>query len=68
MKKDKPPVFKAARSGGGVGVHYRPTCITCEHCVYIGEGDHICDVHQVLVLEDHAPSDNFYLCGGVDYE
>ena len=30
------------------------TCETCDHCVYIGEGDFICDRKDepVLVIED----------------
>ena len=44
-------------------------CITCEHCIYIGEGDYICDVDEpVLVMEEHLPSDDYYYCGGADYE
>ena len=36
---------------------------------YIGEGDYICDVDEpVLVMEEHLPSDDYYYCGGADYE
>ena len=28
---------------------------TCENCLYIGEGDFICDILHVLVIEDWVP-------------
>ena len=31
----------------------------CPNCIYIGEGDSICDVTQEVVLEDWEPTDNF---------
>ena len=44
------------------------TCITCSNCIPIGEGDHLCDVLMELVLDEYAPTDNFYGCGGSSYE
>lgn len=46
------------------------TCINCMNCIPIGEGDHICDMMDtpVLVLEDYCPTDDYYCCGGADYE
>lgn len=44
-------------------------CNTCVNCVYIGEGDFICDVNEpILVLEDFTPTEDFMSCNGVDYE
>lgn len=43
-------------------------CNTCENCLPIGEGDHICDVHQVLVLDDYIPADDYYICNGADWK
>ena len=31
----------------------------CPNCMYIGEGDSICDVTMNLVLDDWAPADGF---------
>ena len=27
----------------------------CEHCIYIGEGDFICDLNLAIVIEDWIP-------------
>ena len=43
-------------------------CDTCEHCMYIGEGDYICDEHYVLVKEEHCPNDDYNYCNEVDWE
>ena len=44
-------------------------CSTCCHCVYIGEGDYICDLSEpVLVMEDFCPNDNHIYCGLADWE
>lgn len=38
-------------------------CHTCDHCVYIGEGDYICDKGSpFIVMEDHCPSVNYCAC------
>lgn len=42
-------------------------CNTCDNCVYICEGDFICDEHQVLVMEDFTPTDEFCCCNGCDW-
>jgi len=31
----------------------------CDHCLYIGEGDSICDVTHEIVLSDWMPTDAF---------
>lgn len=44
-------------------------CCNCAHCVYIGEGDYICDVDEpILVMEDHMPNENFCACNECDWE
>lgn len=44
-------------------------CLTCDHCVYIGEGDYICDVDEpTLVLSDWKPTDMFNCCNECDWE
>jgi len=44
-------------------------CNTCVNCVYIGEGDFICDYEEpVLIMEDFTPSDDFMYCNGENYE
>lgn len=44
-------------------------CSTCEHCVYIGEGDFICDIdEQVIVMEDFMPNENYNCCNECDWE
>ena len=44
------------------------SCLTCANCIPIGEGDHLCDEMMELVLEDYTPTDEFYGCGGANYE
>jgi len=45
-------------------------CDTCKRCLYIGEGDFVCDEELVeggkpkLIKEDHAPTDHYFWCGG----
>lgn len=44
-------------------------CDTCINCVYIGEGDYICDIDEpVLVIEEHCPNDNYCYCNECDWE
>lgn len=43
-------------------------CITCSHCIYIGEGDYLCDEHKVIVMEEHAPNDNYDYCNECEWE
>lgn len=43
-------------------------CFNCEHRTYIGEGDHICDMSNDIVIEDWMPADDFYQCNGKYYE
>lgn len=45
-----------------------PCCMNCEHCVYIGEGDSICDADEpFLILDDWDPTDEYFACGGADF-
>lgn len=40
----------------------------CDHCMYIGDGDFVCDLHglgpeeTVFVLEDWEPTENYLQC------
>lgn len=37
-------------------------CWECDHCVPIGEGDHICDETLELVLSGYNPTEHFGSC------
>ena len=38
-------------------------CSGCDHCVYIGEGDYICDRAQPFIcMEDHCPNEFYGAC------
>lgn len=46
-----------------------PICINCEHCIYIGDGDSICDANEPrIILADWEPTDDYWYCAGTDYE
>jgi len=34
----------------------------CPNCIYIGEGDSICELTYDIVLSDWKPTDNFLMC------
>lgn len=57
-KKTKGESFESVLAGN---------CFDCDNCQYIGEGDHICDVHHVGVICEWEPTDEFYHCGGKDF-
>lgn len=39
------------------------TCDRCEHCIYIGEGDYICDKGLPFIcMEEHSPSTYYGAC------
>lgn len=45
-----------------------PCCLNCDNCVYICEGDFICDVDEpVLVIDDWEPTDSYFCCNGCDW-
>lgn len=44
------------------------TCETCEHCIYVGEGDSICDEFGCLIKEDFSPTDDYFCCNGKNFE
>lgn len=48
----------------------QPICLNCINCVYIGEGDSICDADDTpkLILDDWTPTDDFWWCNGSEYE
>ena len=42
-------------------------CSGCNHCIYIGDGDFVCDKHihepeKAVVIEDWSPTDNHLQC------
>lgn len=43
-------------------------CYKCGNCQYVGEGGYVCDVHMRIVIDDWMPTEEFYCCGGEDYE
>lgn len=43
------------------------TCANCDHCLYIGESDSMCDVNHAVVLADWKPTDEFLWCDGKDW-
>lgn len=43
-------------------------CFECEHCICICEGDHICDIDNELITDEWGPTNNFYECGGKEFE
>lgn len=44
-------------------------CQNCEHCIYLCEGDFICDMDEpILVIEDFEPTEDYCCCNEVDFE
>lgn len=39
-------------------------CHFCENCIYIGEGDYMCDENHDFVIEDWEPTDDYFSCNG----
>lgn len=37
---------------------------SCDCCLYIGEGDFLCDNHQVIVISDWEPTEDYLTCKG----
>lgn len=46
------------------------TCETCDNCVPIGEGDHICYEcgEPKMVISDYSPTNEYLSCGGKRYD
>lgn len=42
----------------------KKTCFNCNNCLPIGDGDHLCDVKNKIVLGGYEPTDEFYWCEG----
>ena len=34
----------------------------CDHCIYLGEGDFMCDPHKVIVVADWTPTEDYMKC------
>ena len=50
------------------------SCETCDNCIAIGEGDHICyevksddENPATIVISDYAPTREYLKCGGRKY-
>ncbi|MCB6414527.1 hypothetical protein LI221_05510 [Faecalimonas umbilicata] len=42
-------------------------CEQCIHCIPVGEGDHLCEEENVLVLEGYAFTGDYAACGGMAF-
>lgn len=53
-----------------VKVKVKKDCTNCDHCLYVGEGDHVCDleIYAGAVVEpltdDFQMTDHYFYCGG----
>lgn len=36
----------------------------CDECIYIGDGDFLCDKYQAFVVEDWEAGDDYLICQG----
>lgn len=45
-------------------------CLNCGHCIYIGDGDYMCDADKepIIVMEEHCPNDNYWWCAESEWE
>lgn len=45
------------------------TCETCENCIPIGEGDHVCHECEtpIMPISDYNPTDKYLACRGKHY-
>lgn len=43
-------------------------CATCNCCIYVEDDNCICDKHNVIVMEDFEPSENYNYCDECDWE
>lgn len=48
-------------------IPFEMSCYRCEHCNYIGDGDHICskyeeDPDRAVVISDWEPTENYLQC------
>ncbi len=34
----------------------------CDCCLYVGEGDFLCDKHMEIVVSDWEPTENYLMC------
>lgn len=46
------------------------SCFNCEHFLYCGEGDHVCDLETSAgaivqpLIDEWEPTEHFFYCGG----
>lgn len=43
-------------------------CETCNCCICVENDDYICDKHNVIVMEDAEPNNNYNYCNECDWE
>ena len=45
-------------------------CEVCDECIALGDGDFMCDIKNVLVINAYTPTDSYSLCekGGAENE
>jgi len=36
----------------------------CDDCIYIGEGDFLCERYQEIVVSEWEPTEHYLVCGG----
>lgn len=61
MKKHKRKTAESSRE------NVVKTCLDCDHCIYLGEGDHLCDLVDKFITEDWEPTEMFYNCMGKEF-
>ena len=43
-------------------------CDKCINCIYLGDGDMMCDVNNKMIADDCIPTKNYMWCKGKEYE
>lgn len=43
-------------------------CQDCDNCMYLEEGDSMCDVNDKIILEDWIPTDDYFWCNGKEFD
>lgn len=43
-------------------------CFYCENCIYLSEGDYLCDMLQEIVVSAFEPTEAFLVCKGRKFE
>lgn len=43
-------------------------CFNCDRCLYICEGDYLCELSNEVVIDDWQPTEHFASCQGKDFK